>query len=520
MSVDTVKNNQLWEQFSLLPKDLDYLANHLVEIEQPQTLEQLTQELIQYRHRQIMELAQQTLAQGRIYRPAESYQVGERVIFPHLGNLLGDVIKVRPGHNPEYEPFSVIRVRLEDGKEREFTADLQRDHFLNQASYLPTDAQTPAELYVEHGEQIKTVLAKGLENNRHFVSVADQWFVRDLLMEIPALQLNIAEAMLDMAGGGPLPTTAFLAEMELPAEISEPLQIFSLEYALERDTRFDEVGPAGQALWYLRRMEPEAVRESPPHLRYVPIPYNRAGLGQDVLLLEKRLDDEWAESVAETPDNDQITVILNYPHWRSGTLPLTQRLQQFFPTARLTDRIRFTFIDNETGQEFPGWVVRSGHYIYGLAEWYQRAKVNVGSYIDLRRGDKVGTIVAQTRKIRSKRGEWLRTATVDNNQISFSMTRFPVVCEFDELAAFAVPDALALDALAEKIRRMPLETLLEQCFRGLAVLSLQRAVHAVTLYGALNLIRRVPPAPLLSILTTAPQYVALGDHYWAYRGED
>ncbi len=48
-------------------------------------------------------------------------------------------------------------------------------------------------------------------------------------------QVNIAEAMLDMAGGGPMPDEDLLQEIDLPDEISAPLQAFSLEHALLRD---------------------------------------------------------------------------------------------------------------------------------------------------------------------------------------------------------------------------------------------------------------------------------------------
>ncbi|HRF94562.1 MAG TPA: hypothetical protein PLZ51_05205, partial [Aggregatilineales bacterium] len=52
------------------------------------------------------------------------------------------------------------------------------------------------------------------------------------------------------------------------------LQVLSLNYALNQDARFDEVGPAGKVLWYLSRMEPAEVKEAPPYLRYTPIEYD------------------------------------------------------------------------------------------------------------------------------------------------------------------------------------------------------------------------------------------------------
>jgi hypothetical protein len=96
----------------------------------------------------------------------------------------------------------------------------------------------------------------------------------------------------------------------------------------------------------------------------------------------------------------------------------------------------------------------------------------------------------------------------------------PVACEFDELAAVAVPDPDSVDGLAEKLQRMSLESLMETAFSGLAGLSLQRAVHGVTLYSVLNLLRRIAPAPMLATLAASSRYISLGDNYWAYRGEE
>ncbi len=80
--------------------------------------------------------------------------------------------------------------------------------------------------------------------------------------------------------------------------------------------------------------------------------------------------------------------------------------------------------------------------------------------------------------------------TVDGDQLVFEVTRVPAACEYDELAAVAVADVAAVDALRERYDRMSLESLLERAFGGLAGLSLQRAVHAMTLYSVLN-----PDAP-------------------------
>ncbi len=514
------QNDGYWEQFTILSTDLEHLSNTFLETEEPATLEALTRELIAARIAQLKALRQAGSAQGRQYRPAESYEVGETLLFPLWGDKRGEVIAVREGNNPEYPAFKVIRVRMDDGSEHEFAAELPGEHPLNDFTLVREEELSEEEVFARYGRQIAEKLKEALTQDENFVSVGGRWFVRDLLLDISPMALNIIEAMLDMQEGGPLRTEALMAEVDLPDEVPEALRNFSLEYALMRDRRFDEVGPAGYALWYLRRMEPKEVLEMPPHLRYVPLPYNRNLLDETMLSLEQIVDDAWAEAPFEGPAEEPIAVTLYYPHLRSGTLPLTPKLARFFPTAQETDHIRFTFIDKLSGERFAGWVVRSGRYVYGLKEWYAQQHVGVGSLIYLSHGEEAGEIVIHVNPFRSKRGEWLRVITVEGHDFSFDTTRYPTYCEFDELAAIGTPDPEAIDALADHLRSIPIESLVERVFRELAALTLQRAVHAVTLYSAVNLFRRIPPAPLLAILASGKPYQPLGDHYWAYRGEN
>ena len=512
-------NNQYWNAFSVKEADLEHLVNFLVEREEPHTLDDLAYELTRHRQEAITNLAKESMSQGRVYRPGEAYEVGETIVFPHLRNLVGDVVDVRAGRNPEYEPFSVIRLQTEDGDEREFAAELNQPHPLNDASYLAGEEVSVDDIYGEYGRDIRDALLQALQMSKQFVNVGARWFVRALLIDVSPGQVNIAEAVLDMAEGGPSPTGDLLAEIELPGEISKQLQRFSLEYALLRDSRFDEVGPAGIASWYLRDMEPEEVRETPPLLRYMPIPHNRQVLDDIMLKLESQAEDEWSELPVPGNDGEPVTIVLNYPHWRSGTLPLAAHVANFFPTARFTDRIRFTFVDDETGDKFPGWVVRSGRYVYGLEAWYAEKEAFVGAFIDLDQGDEPGEIKIGVRPIRSQRREWLRTVAAEGENLIFEVTRVPVACEYDELAAVAVTNPDAIDAQREHFANASMESLLDRVFGGLAGLSLQRAVHAMTLYSVINLIRRVPPAPMLAALAVSERYVSLGDNYWAFQGE-
>jgi len=70
--------------------------------------------------------------------------------------------------------------------------------------------------------------------------------------------------------------------------------------------------------------------------------------------------------------NPSVTISLLYPHWRAGTLPLSNSVSHIFPTALESSRVRFTFHDEETDEVFNGWVIRKQRYVFGLREWYEK----------------------------------------------------------------------------------------------------------------------------------------------------
>ena len=135
------------------------------------------------------------------------------------------------------------------------------------------DNKTVLKMY---SDDLLDALEEGLIGNSDFVRIAGRWFPRALLIDINVGHLNIAEAVLDMAGGGPLHTTALLDQIELSSEVNPKLLEFSLDLALQEDPRFDEVGPSGDTLWYLRRLEPAEVLNTPNFLNYQEIDYDRS----------------------------------------------------------------------------------------------------------------------------------------------------------------------------------------------------------------------------------------------------
>lgn len=510
------------DEFTVTPDDLQYLSTLLVEDELPRSAEELGRALVLSRCQQEEALVESVMSRGTPYQPKRSYEAGEHVVFPALGYRVGEVINVRPGHNPEYGAFQVIKVKFEEKRRRrEFASEFTADHILNRevqaGSAGEAELRSSDELAALYGSQVGEILERHLESEPNFVRLAGKWFPKDLLVEVHMGHLNLAEAVLDMAGGGPSPTDALLGDLELPEEITPQLRIFSLNYALQEDERFDEVGPAGQVLWFLRRLEPEGVQSVPAYLQYQPIEYDPALLTSEMLELERVLDDELSDFGGSAEATEPVTVVLTYPHWKSGTLPLSSRLAPVFPTGR-TQRIRFIFVDGKTGEEMPGWVVREGHYIYGLGEWYRTNNIPVGAYLELVQGKELGTVTVKLRS-RRRRREWVRIALPVEGRLTFEMRKELIACEYDELMVLTEEDPEAMDVVWARTHEqgLSLSQLIAEIFPELAKLSPQGTVHAATLYSAINAAMRTPPGPLLAELVANDAYVPVGDNYWVLR---
>ncbi len=505
-----------WEDLNITEEDIEALYNHLLETETPLTPEELAEALIGIRlEEEQRKLKQQRSGEASIYLPKAHYEIGQQLVFPALDWAQGEVVGVRPAHNPTMPPFEVIRVRFPDGSEREFAAGVA-EHILNDPPKL--DANNPllnAEtVFATYGEAIARKVETALAENEEFVRIAGKWFPRALLMEVNIGHLNLAEAVLDMAGGGPLPTAEIMQQIDFPTD-SPKLAEFSLDYALQEDERFDEVGPAGKVLWFLHRLEPEWVKQTPPYLRYKPLDYDHDALTEEMLAMEAALGDELSPD-GTPPATTKIDLTLIYPHWRAGTLPLSSKTAILFPTAYEAPRVRFTWVDAQTGKRFPGWVVRHGKYVYGLSEWYKDKGLIPGSLVTLERGEQAGEVVIRSHTHRPQR-DWVRSVLVGADaQTVFAMLKQVVTAEFDERMVIAVPDAEALDAVWEQIarNRTPLENLVVSMLRELAKLTPQGHVHAAGLYAAINTVRRCPPGPIFALLATRPWFIHVGDLYF------
>jgi hypothetical protein len=518
----SLSTDTYWSNFEVGDQDIEFIINFLLEREEPLTSTEMSTALVERHLERLEKEAERAKAPTHeIYIPAGTYEIGQKLTFPALNNSIGEVVAIRAGKNPEIGDFDVIEVAFDgNGKKREFAARLE-DHPLNIPPETETEVealQSPVSVMEHYGDIIEERLEERLERSEDIVRIAWKWFPRALVADINEGHLNLAEAVLDVASGGPLPTGDMLEHVDLPSNLSPQLAEFSLNYALQEDERFDEVGPAGEILWFLRRLEPPEVQFTPPRLVYENEPIDRSRFTPELQDLERRLDDELSELEPLEPAGEEVTISLIFPHWRVGTLPLSAHLKPLFPTAYEAPRIRFMLVDGHSGESFPGWVVREEGYVLGLEDWYREYEVPVGGLVRVRKGEEAGQVVVETLD-RRMRNDWIRTVSVgEGNQVGFTMLKQPVGTAYDDLMVIGLVDKQVIDEvwMKREKNKTPLDRTVASLFRDLAKLTPQGAVHAQTLYAAVNVVNRQPPAAVFQELVTRPYYEHVGDLYWRF----
>jgi hypothetical protein len=515
---------EYWQEDLVIDdQDLEHLYDLILEGGVPQTLDQLALALIEWRCRNEEAIIKAELEKGEPYRPKDSHQVGQQIVFPALGYALATVTGVRPGYNPQYDPFKVIQVRFE-GEEaiREFASELDHPHRLNtegSGSDLLAGEVSPSQLHATYGSQVRQKLEEHLQagSSWEFVNFRDEWFLKGLVADIHVGHLNVAEAALDVKGA-PLSPEELLKVLELPAGLDQFAQILSLNYALRGDNRFDDVGAGDNILWFLRRLEPPEAIHPPRRLQYTPQPYSREKISDELLELEREIEDEATEPAIfglylQKPIY-AATFALTYPHYRVGTIPLNARLAALFPQSS-TQRTRITILDGRSGQKMTCWVVHQHKYVYGLDKWYEEHSIPVGAYIKIEQTKDPLTFIVDYEPRRMKR-EWIRVAKVVEGKLTFEMQKQPVSCQYDELMIVGDDKSVEVDSfwVAAEEAEKPILEVIREVFPELAKLSPQGTVHAKTLYSAVNVVRRCPPGPIFAELCTRDCFNSMGGGYW------
>lgn len=507
-----------WQDFSVGKKDIENIYNLLLEKAIPLPANEILDYLINNRIKlELDSLRKQKSSQGKIYLPKDDYKVGDTISFPAINMEKGKIQSIRDGFNPDFKEMKVLEVEFESGKVKFFASHLA-DHPLNQILDLPENDPNMDPILVKenHGDTLILSLNEALNLNDDLVKIAGSWFPRSLVVDVHIGHLNLAEAVLEEANGGPISTADLMRQVELTANADQKLLEFSFDLALQEDGRFDEVGPSGQTLWFLKELEPQDVKDIPQFLKYSLGEYPVEGLDKFMEMFEGNLYDELEP--LETPGQltEKASISLSFPHWRSGTLPLSKSLKKMFPSAYEAPRVKFTFFDPQDNERFSGWVVRSSKYICGLDKWYQKHELMPGSLLSVERSKTPGEIIIKFEKSRQNK-EWLKTVLIGSDQgLVFAMLKHPLTASFNERMAIAIPDLEALDEIWKNhiFEKESIDKTIIRVLRELAKLNPQRQVHAQELYAAVNIVRRCPPSLILYQLLNNDQVEHLGDLYF------
>jgi hypothetical protein len=111
----------------------------------------------------------------------------------------------------------VIQVEFGNGIKREFAANID-NHLLNQPPKITDESdQFDRESVLEqYSDDLTDILEEDLATNPDFVRIAGRWFPRAILVDTNVGHLNLAEAVLDEAGGGPYLPPLYLNRLSNP----------------------------------------------------------------------------------------------------------------------------------------------------------------------------------------------------------------------------------------------------------------------------------------------------------------
>lgn len=519
------KNNKkfsYWEKLDIVSDDLQHLSNYLFETETPLTIQELSKVLVLHRQEQIKKHEASLEAEaGLPYQPKNTYQVADKVRFPELDDEIGIVISLRESINPAMPPFQVAEIEFEDGSIREFATQLE-DHDLNERDYSQKSSADESldSIMLLHGKHLNQKLRAALDKQSELVRIGDTWFPQSLLIDLGAGYLNIAEAILDSLAGGPLSIEELLEQLEIGENTNnKKLLAFSLNYALQEDPRFDEVGTTGKFSWFLRRMEPEEVQKRPIYLTADEPKTIDQNLPEDFFNLLYDLDDELSftsEEINDAERSDKISITLTYPHWRAGSLPVTPNTNQVFPSALESQNVKIAFIDEQSQSTISAWLVREGNYVIGLREWFEEKNLIPGSIIEVTATSDPGLMKISALPKRSNK-EWIKTVLVGaDGGLVFALLRQSIYAGFNERMAIAIPDVAGLDTVwqARQNKKPALKADVMRMMTELSKLNNQRHVHFVDLYAAMNVFRRTTPMDLLDVLISSEDFFHVGDNYF------
>ncbi len=509
-----------WASLKITDEDLEETYNLLLEKEIPMTPLEISMQIIKSRIDFFKKDAvKETKNEVKVYRPKDSYKPGDEIIFSHLNNAKGIVTAIRNGLNPDEQQFKVITVKFEDDSIKQYASEL-KNHKINDEPIGSTDQMNncdPGFVYKKYGISIAQKVTSTLEKNEELICISGHWFPKALVLDINPGYLNLAEAVLEMEEGRPIPTSEILKQIEYPTDSNQKLTEFSFNYAMDHDERFDEVGPCGKILWVLQQMEPEDVRKRPLTLKYFPLTMESTEK-TDALIDELDFYDELDPEALEIPDDihDEAELSINYPHWKAGTLPLLGSIRSIFPTALETNSVYFSFHDVNADIDFPGWVIISENYICGLKNWYRTNNVIPGSFIHISQSNIDGQVNINLIPPKSHK-DWILTALFNQEEhITFETRQQNINSKSHDYMSIYVENCPELDSTWETFNKekVNIRKVIDYVFQDLSKQNPQRIVHFQQFYAAFNMLRRCPPKPLFYTLLKDNDYILLNDFYF------
>ncbi len=515
--------------FQITDASIEALYHLFVEKAKPYTIDDLGLFFVQQALEAEEKALREELAQGEVYQPNKSYAIGDRLVFTQYEYLPAIVTDMRDGFHPEYGDFTIIDVEFEGAKKAtaSFASNLQIAHPLIDAEKGAGAGEDGAALIREIYQQFQPLIQTKVEKRLHalddFICFNQSWFLADMLVPVQEGLLNIVDAAIDI-NGGPLNVDSLIEQLDLKSDdITDEALQFSVNHRLDHDERFMNVGIADNPMWYLERLKPTNL-DAPPHNLIVKnLSFNPDNLASDMRTLLSRIDDEDTPvelAAAVVPNATEVTFVLNYPHRRAGTLPVLPNVEPLLPDVDGERIIALQFVDGQSGEEIVGWYVSEYHYIAGFEDYFTKYQLPVGAFIVLKKTDNPLKLIIDYIPQRTQR-EWVRVATVKNNQIGFEMKNRQLTCRYDELMVIGEEGSAKIDEAWERINsgHTPIASLIDRIFPELLKLTSQDAVHTNTLYSAINVARRCPPGPLLQELSEHPHCEWIGHGYWTFKGK-
>ncbi|MEA3406563.1 MAG: hypothetical protein U9R48_00600 [Chloroflexota bacterium] len=510
------------DEYQVSEEDLDLITGLILDEGTPQSLDVLTSAVILHHFHQEQEEVLRQAEKGVIYRPADEYRVGDELVFSALDFAVGEVVGVREGDNPRYEPFNVVRVDF-GGEEREFASGFGHVHPLNRpVEELISgtgEEMDEAELLRLFEHYVACALEPALEENKDFMRFGDSWFLSALLPEIHVGHLNLAEAIIYEAGE-PVRAEEMVEDLELEGG-SVDAQIFALNRALGEDERFDDVSLDDAPAWYLRALEPEAIYERP---RVHEVGYGAEGgeyVGLTMLDMIEEIGDELDD--VETIILEEVSDIhfeVVFPHLQAGTMPATRQFMRHLPSDT-GHHFSVTFVDGSTKEHMKVWVVPEEGYVCGLGDWYAQMGMCVGGRVTVSALEDPLTFKISVTPQRGRGSNWVRSVSVDNERLVLQMQRANIAVDCDPNMMVNIPNPQEIVRLMERTAESdpPLGSLVRTAIRELVKLSSRGVVHAKAIYSVVNLLRRTGAVPIFSELTRNACFDPVGEGFWAYDSE-